>query len=174
MKPVAVTICLCVWFGISCQAAPMARTVLYSASPTPTSLSTRAPTAMPGPLTHAQAIASVREEVLARGVTSDSLSVQIAGEPRWVSIRYSSSYAIDGRAFRPQSMLIALAAARAMGRAQPPMDGGIRLAVMPEGEGNVGLAAVLIRGSTLEAWISGAMSDQEFVSQWSEGIVTRE
>jgi hypothetical protein len=174
MKALAAIVCLCSWFGISCQAFPMSRTVVYSPTSAPLSLSTRAPTPVPGALTDAQTMALVREEVLSRGVMSDSLSIQIAGDPRWASIRYSSSYAIDGRAFRPQMMLIALAAARVVGRAQPPVQGGIRLAVMPEGEGNGGLTVIVIKGSALEAWINGATSDQEFVSQWTEGVLTRE
>lgn len=174
MKPLAVIICLCNWLGIACQASSMARTAVHPPTSTPTSLGIRTPTPISGPLTHLQATVLIREKALARGVSSDGLSVRIAGEPRWVSIRYSSSYAVGGRAFRPQMMLIALAAARTVARVQPPADGGMRLAVMPGGEGNVGLALILIKGSTLEAWANDAMSDQEFISQWTEGIVTKE
>lgn len=117
----------------------MARSAVHPPTSTPTSLGIRTPTPIPGPLTDAQAMALIREEVLARGVTSDDrLSVQIAREPRWVSICRSSSYAIDSRAFRPQMMLIALAAARFGTRAQPAADGGMRPAVMPGGRATWG------------------------------------
>jgi hypothetical protein len=116
----------------------MASTALRPPASTPTFLGTRAPTPMPGPLTDARAMALIREEVLASGVTSDALSVQIAREPRWASIRYSSSCAADARTFRPQMMLIALAAARFGTRAQPAADGGMRLAVMPGGRATWG------------------------------------
>jgi hypothetical protein len=71
-------------------------------------------------------------------------------------------------------VLIALAAARVLVRVQPPIDGGIRLAVIPGGESVVGLRVTVIDGSILEAWTNGSISDQEFVDLWMVGTVTRE
>jgi len=73
------------------------------------------------------------------------LRVTIAGEPRSASIRYSSSYTVDSSVFRAQTVLVALAAAQAMARVQPPINGGMRLAVMPGGESEeVGLRVIII------------------------------
>jgi hypothetical protein len=116
----------------------------------------------------------VEEEAIARGVALSTLRITIKGEPRWASIRYSSSYTVDNRAFQPQTVLIALAAARVLVRVQPPIDGGIRLAVIPGGESVVGLRVTVIDGSILEAWTNGSISDQEFVDLWMVGTVTRE
>jgi hypothetical protein len=102
------------------------------------------------------------------------LRITIGGEPRSVSIRYSSSYAVDSSVFQSQTVLVALAAARAIARVQPPINGGMRLAVMPGGESEVGLRVIIIDWSSLEAWANGSISDQEFVSQWTVGAITRE
>jgi len=164
MKPLAaigVTICLLGWLGVACQLPlPAART------PTPTSA--------PGPLTDAQAIALVKEEIDARGVALHTVRIAMAEEPRRVSIRYSSSYDVDSRVFQAQTVLVALAAARAMARVDPPISGGMRVAVMPVGESNIGLRVTMVDGPDLEAWANGSISDQEFVRRWSVGIVTRE
>ena len=98
----------------------------------------------------------------------------IRGEPRSASIRYSSSYDVDSSVFQAQTTLVALAAARAMTRVQPPINGGMRRAVIPTGESEVGLRVIIIDWSSLEAWANGSISDQEFVRQWSVGTVTRE
>jgi len=119
-------------------------------------------------------MALIQEEATARGVAPDTLRVTIRGEPRSASIRYSSPYDVDGSVFQAQTTLVALAAARAMARVQPPINGGIRLAVIPDGEGEVGLRVIIIDWSSLEAWANGSISDQEFVGQWSEGTITRE
>jgi len=116
----------------------------------------------------------VSEALAARGVTLNTLRLRIAGEPRWASIRYSSSYAIDGRIFQPQTVLVALATARVMTRVRPPVDGGMRLAVVPGGESNVGLKVIIITGATLKEWADGSLSDRDFVSQWTIGTVTKE
>jgi hypothetical protein len=141
-------------------------------SPTPTSIHTPAPT--PGPLTDAEAIALVKEEATARGVAPHTLRITIAGEPRSASIRYASSYTVDSSVFQAQTILVALATARAMARVQPPLNGGMRLAVIPAGESEVGLRVIVIDWASLEAWANGSISDQEFVSQWTEGSITRE
>ena len=185
-------LCLLGCLGMACQSRPTmpTSTPLPTAIPipahtwTPTSellptitpaLShTQAPTPTPGPLTDAEAIALVEEETAARGVALSTLRITIDGEPRWASIRYSSSYTVDHRAFQPQTVLVALATARVLVRVQPPIDGGIRLAVIPGGESVVGLRVTVIDGSSLEAWANGSITDQEFVDQWMVGTVTRE
>ena len=185
-------LCLLGWLCMACQSRPTTptSTPLPTATPTPahtwtptseplptitpTPSHTQAPTPTPGPLTDAEAIALVEEEAAARGVALPTLRIKIEGEPRWASIRYSSSYTVDSRAFQPQTVLVALAAARVLVRVQPSIDGGIRLAVMPGGESEVGLRVTVIEGSSLEAWANGSISDQEFVGQWMVGTVTRE
>ena len=116
----------------------------------------------------------VEEAAVARGVDPDTLRVTIGGEPRRASIHYSTPYSADGRAFLPQTVLIALASARVMVRVRPPIDGGIRLAAVPGGEGNVGQRVIVIDPASLEAWTSGSISDQEFVGQWMVWTVTKE
>jgi hypothetical protein len=128
----------------------------------------------PGPLTDEQAVAFIEEEMTARGVASDTLRIVIAGDPRVASIRYASSYAIDSRVFQAETVLITLVVARAVARIEPPVSGGTRVAVMPAGGSDVGLRVTVIESSSLEAWRKGFISDQEFVSQWSVGAVTKE
>ena len=171
---VGVALCLLGWLGVACQSPPTTPTDVPLPTATLTPSHTRTPTPTPGPLTDAEAIALVEEEVAARGVALHTLRITIAGEPRWASIRYSSSYPVDGRVFQPQTVLVALAVARVMARVHPPINGGIRLAVMPGGESEVGLRVIIIDGASLEAWASGSISDQEFVGEWTGGSVTRE
>jgi hypothetical protein len=129
---------------------------------------------MPDSLTDAEALALIEKEVTARGVAPHTLRVSIGQEPRSASIRYSSSYDVDSSVFKAQTALVALAAARALARVQPPINGGISLAVMPGGESEAGLRVIAIDWPILEAWANGAISDQEFVSQWMVGDITRE
>lgn len=195
MKPQAVTgavLCLLGWLCMACQIRPTMPTstliptdipipahtwtptseLLPTITPVPSH--TQAPTPTPGPLTDAEAIALMEEEAAARGVDISTLRIKIEADPRWANIRYSSSYTVDSRAFQPQTVLVALTAARVLVRVQPPIDGGIRLAVIPGGESEVGLRVTVIDGSSLEAWANGFISDQEFVDQWIVGTVTRE
>jgi len=178
MRPlaaVAAVLCFLGWLGMACQAPSPTPTSAPLPTTTPTPAPTRTPTPTPGPLTDAEAIALVEEEVAARGVAPHTLRVTMAGEPRSASIRYSSSYAVDSSAFRAQTVLVALAAAQAMARVQPPLNGGMRLTVMPGGESEeVGLRVIIIDWPSLEAWANGSISDQELVSQWTEGTITRE
>ena len=169
---VGVVFCLLGWLGTACQASSPIPTSPLLSTITPSPAHTRTPT--PGSLTDAEAIALIKEEATARGVAPDTLRITIRGEPRSASIRYSSPYTVDSSVFRVQVTLIALAAARVMVRVQPPIDGGMRLAVMPGEESEVGLRVIIIDGSSLEAWANGFISDQEFVSQWTEGTITRE
>jgi hypothetical protein len=81
---------------------------------------------------------------------------------------------VDGNAFQAQRVLIALAVSRVMTRVQPPLDGGVRISVLPDEEGEAGLIVTVIEGSSLQAWANGSISDQGFVSQWAVGTVTRE
>ena len=116
----------------------------------------------------------VEEEVTARGVAPSSLRINLHQEPRQVSIRYSSPYPVDSSLFQAQTVLIPLSAARVLVRIQPPLDGGIRVAVIPGGETEVGLRVTLIEGSILETWADGSITDQEFVGQWVMGTVPLE
>jgi len=125
-------------------------------------------------LTDAEAITLIEEELAARGVATQTLRVTIAGEPRSVSIRYSSTYNLDSRVFKAQTALVNLAVARVVVLVRPPIDGGIRLAVIPAGHSEVGLRVTIIDGASLAAWSEGDISDQEFVGQWTVGDVTRE
>ena len=175
MKPLAaigVVICLLGWLGMACQAPSPTPTSAPPPTTTPSPAPTRTPT--PGPLTDAEAIALVKEELTARGVALHTVRITIGGESRSASIRYSSSYRVDSSVFQAQTVLVALAVARSIVRVQPPIVGGIRLAVIPGGESEVGLRVIVIDWASLEAWADGSISDQEFVSQWSEGTVTRE
>lgn len=195
MRPHAVAsavLCLLGWLGMACQfsptmptSAPLPTTTLPpsrawtpTSAPlptiTPTPFHTQVPTPTTSSLTDAEAIALVEEEVAARGVDLQTLRITIAGDPRSVSIRYSSSYDVGDPAFQAQTVLVALAAARVVARVHPPISGGIRLAVIPGGESEVGLRVTIIDGSSLEAWAVGSISDQEFVDQWMVGTVTRE
>lgn len=134
----------------------------------------RTPVAAPGPLTDAQAVALIEKEMTARGVAPGTLRIVVAEEPRIASIRYVSSYPIDSRVFQAESVLIALAVARTVTRIEPLITDGIRLSVIPGGDSDVGLRVTAIEHSSLEAWSQGAISDQEFVSQWTIGAVTKE
>ncbi|MBM4465348.1 MAG: hypothetical protein FJ014_07340 [Chloroflexi bacterium] len=175
MRPLVVAgiaLCLLGWVIMACQSPPPTPT----SSPLPTTAPPPTPTQppTPGPLTDAEAIALIKQEIAARGIASHTLRISIGQESRSASIRYSSSYDVDSSVFNAQTVLIALTAARAIARVQPPVNGGIRLAVMPAGEGEVGLRVTAIGWPSLEAWGNGDISDQEFVSQWTVGDVTRE
>ena len=171
---VGVVFCILCWLALGCQGPSPTATSAPPPTTTPTTDPTRTPIPGPGPLTDAEAIALVKEKVAARGVALNTLRVAIGGEPRWATIRYSSSYAVDGSVFKSQTVLVALAVARVMIRVDPPINGGIRLAAIPGGESEVGLRVTIIDASSLEAWAKGSISDQEFVGQWTVGAVTRE
>jgi hypothetical protein len=100
--------------------------------------------------------------------------IRIGGRPRRASIRYTSTYLPDRSEFRAQMTLITLAAASAVLRVDPPLEGGLDVSVLP-GEGEeVGLLVVAIDRDTLDAWANGDLSDQEFVAAWQLGVVPRE
>ena len=171
---IGVVLCLVCWLVAACewsQAIPIGDTPQATLHP-PGRIQTPSP--RPGPLTDAEAIALAGEELVSRGVAPHTATIAIGGEPRRASIRYSSSYSVDGQAFQAQTVLVALAMSRVMARVQPPLDGGARVAVLPDGEGEVGLRVTVIDGSSLEAWANGSISDQDFVSGWTVGTVTRE
>lgn len=169
---IGVIFCTLCWLGTACQAPSPTSTSAPLPTITPPLAHTQTPT--PGPLTDAEAIALIKKEVTARGVAPHTLRVTIGEEPRSASIRYSSSYDVDSSVFQAQTVLVALTVARAMTRVQPPIKGGMRLAVIPAGESEVGLRVIAIGWSILEAWANGTISDQEFVSQWTVGDITRE
>jgi hypothetical protein len=121
-----------------------------------------------------EAIALIKQEIAARGVDPDTVRVSIGRAPGRVSIRYATTYDIDGRAFEPQRVLIALAVARVAAQLEPAVDKGIHLAALPLGEDSVGLRVTTISGSDLRAWAEGSLSDPEFVATWTTGTVTRD
>jgi hypothetical protein len=90
------------------------------------------------------------------------------------SIRYSSAYSIDSSVFHAESVLITLVVARTVGAVDPPVTGGMRLAVIPGGEGEIGLRVTVVDGATLAAWADGSISDQEFIEEWTVAAATRE
>ena len=171
---IGVVFCILGWLGMACQSAPATPTPAGLPTTTLTPAHTKTPVPTPGSLTDAEAIALIDEELTAHGIAPHTARITIAGEPRWASIRYSSSLTLDSRAFEPQTVLVALAVARAVARVEPPINGGIRLAVIPGGESNVGLRVIVIDGPGLRAWANGSISDQEFVDAWTGGTITKE
>ena len=59
-------------------------------------------------------------------------------------------------------------------RVQPPVDGGIKVSILPARETGEGLRVILADGRSLDRWARGAVSEQEFVYEWSVGTVPRE
>ncbi|MGD2143131.1 MAG: hypothetical protein PVF54_01490 [Anaerolineae bacterium] len=116
----------------------------------------------------------IEEQIVARRVASDTVRVEMLTDPRAARIRYSSSYSVDSSVFRAESMLITLEVARIVAAVDPPVTEGIRLAVVPGGEGDIGLLVTVIEGPSLEAWVDGSLSDGEFVGQWTVVAATRE
>ena len=185
MKPrAAFIVALLGWLTVTCQYPPP--TASPTLPPTATSTSTPAstatltpaptapPTATPIPLTDLQATDLLRQEVASRGVDPDTVRIRIGGQPRRVSIRYTSTYHPDSREFRAQMILNTLAAASITLRVDPPVEGGLDVAVLPVEGGELGLLVTTVDRSVLDAWASGSLSDQEFVAEWQTGIVTKE
>jgi len=50
----------------------------------------------------------------------------------------------------------------------------MRLAALPGGESEVALRVIIIDWSSLKAWANGSISDQEFISEWAVGTITKE
>jgi hypothetical protein len=119
-------------------------------------------------------MALIEEELVAHRVALDTARIAMGGEPRRISIRYSSAYSVDHPAFEPQRVLVALAVSRVLAGAQPPFDGGMRLSAIPGGEGEIGLKVTVIGAPSLEAWADNALSDREFVGEWDVWSMTRE
>lgn len=192
MRRLAAALFLVSWLGAACQSSPgtpagtflPAATCSRAPAQTPTSAPlaaaaltpapARAPTPPRGPLTDADARVLIRDEIVARGVASDTVRITTRDESRRLSIRYSSTLRVDDRVFEPQTVLIALAVARITARVDPPMSGGIHLGVIPGGDGEVGMRVTIIEGAVLQAWSNNSIGDREFVSQWIVGSVTRE
>jgi len=167
---IGVALCLGCWLVAACA---WPQTIPTGDSPQVTLLPPGS-TQTPGPLTDAEAIALAGEELVSREVDPHTATITIGSEPRRASIRYSSSYSVDGPAFQAQTVLVTLGVSRVMARVQPPIDGGARVAVLPDEEGEVGLRVTVIDGTSLEAWANGSISDQDFVSGWTVGTGTRE
>jgi hypothetical protein len=133
-----------------------------------------APTPTPHPLTESEAIALVKDELAARDVGLDTVRIKITSEPRVVAIRYTSTYDLSSSVFRAQTILVGLALSRAVMRIEPPIRDGINLSVLPEGNAEVGLVAITISQSNLDAWADGFISDEVFVANWAVGTVPKE
>lgn len=197
MKPrAAVIVAILGWLTVACQFAPptptptLPLTATSTSTPAPTATSTSIPvptatststpaptpppTATPTPLTDLQATDLFRQEVASRGVDPDTVRIRIGGQPKRVSIRYTSTYHPDSREFRAQMILNTLAAASITLRVDPPVTGGLDVAVLPVEGGELGLLVTTVERSVLDAWASGSLSDQEFVAEWQTGIVTTE
>lgn len=157
--PVVLALGLLVWLVVAHRYPPA---TLSSAPPAPLSL------------TDSRAIALIEEELVTHRVALDTARIAIGGEPRGASIRYSSATSVDHPALEPQRVLLALAVSRVLAGAQPPLDGGMRLSVIPGGEGEIGLKVTVIGASSLAPWANGAVSDREFVSEWEVWSITRE
>jgi hypothetical protein len=169
---VSALLCLLGSLALSCQFPPPTSTP--PPTPTATATPTPTPTPTPRPLTEAGAIALIKEELAARGVALGTARVTVKGEPRGVSVRYTTVYDLDSDVFTAQTILVALAISRAVLRVEPPIKGGINLAILPSEEGEVGLWVITIGGPALERWANGSLSDQQFVGEWTVGNVTTE
>jgi hypothetical protein len=169
---VSALLCLLGSLALSCQFPPPTPTATTTATPTLTPTPTPTPT--PSPLTEAGAIVLIKEELAARGVALGTARVTVKGEPRGVWVRYATAYDPDSAVFKAQTILVALAVSRAVLRVEPPIEGGINLAILPSEEGEVGLWVIAIGGPALARWANGSLSDQEFVGEWTVGKVTTE
>jgi hypothetical protein len=132
------------------------------------------PTLTPTPLSDAEAMALLHEEIAARGVEPDTVEIDIREEPRTLSVRFASTYNFGSSVYRAQSVLIVLSVSRTSLRLRPLVDGGIRIAIVPPENDEVGLHVFSIMGSSLDSWAEGSLSDEEFVAEWTVGIFTKE
>ena len=73
-----------------------------------------------------------------------------------------------------QEMWPSVGVCRAVLRVEPPIEGGINLAILPSEGGEVGLRVITISAPALEQWAYGSLSDQQFVGEWTVGNVTTE
>jgi len=167
-KPIVLTscvLCLLATLVAGCQLSPWA--------PTPTLLPpTFTPT--PEPLTEAEAVALVTEELAARDVDAASIRVTIKPESRTGAVRFTSSYDWTSSQYNAQATIATLLISRAMLRVKPPVDGGLQISIIPQGDEEVGLHVISIRGSSLQAWADGSLIDQEYVASWTIGVMTKE
>jgi hypothetical protein len=119
-------------------------------------------------------MALIKEELAAHGVALGTARVTVKGEPRGVSVRYTTAYKLNSAVFKAQTILVTLAISRAVLRVEPPIEGGITVAIVPGEEGEVGLWVITIGAPALARWADGSLSDQQFVGEWTVGIVTTE
>jgi hypothetical protein len=157
---------------VACQFPPPTRTSPPPPTDTPTPVPSSTPT--PSPLSEPEARALLLEELAARGVDPDTVKIDIREGPRTLSVRFTSAYDFESSVYRAQSILVALTVSRASLRLRPPLDGGIKLSIIPQGSDEVGLHVMSIMASSLDAWAGGSLTDQEFVEEWSVGIFTKE
>lgn len=181
-----VVLCLLGWLSVACRfplpvatgtPAPTATWTpipTQTPTPTPTPRPTPAPTDTPGPLTDGEAIALMEQELAARGVALNTVRIRIGEAPRQASVRYTSTYKFGRSVFRAQTTLVGLALSQVVLRVQPPLDGGLSVAVLPVGEREVGLYVITISHSSQKRWATGTLSDQDFVGEWLVGTVPKE
>jgi hypothetical protein len=119
-------------------------------------------------------MALLEEELVARDVDLDTLRITIKEDPRIASIRYTSPYNFGSTVYRAQTVIIGLLTARAILRVDPPVDGGIQISIVVVGDKEVGLHVMAVSASSLQAWAEGSLSDEDFVREWTVGVVTKE
>jgi hypothetical protein len=116
----------------------------------------------------------VREELAARGVMPETIRITVREDPRSASLRYTSTYDRNSKVFQVQTALVALVVSRVMLRIQPPLEAGLSVSVLPEGDGEVGLMVIVINQSSLDGWADGLLTEQEFVTEWEVGTIPKE
>jgi hypothetical protein len=154
--------------------APQATMPSVTAAALPTSrfAATPGPTLLP--LSEADAIALIREEILRYGVTPEVIRVSITGEPRTVAVRFATTLSMDQTTLDYQRILSTMAVARIAVRLQPPPAGGISVSIIPAGQTDVGLLVTVVGGDALAEWARGELNDPEFYRRWKVGAMTRE
>ena len=174
--------CLCVGLLAACQVAvatptdPPQPTETSTPEPLPTSTPSPQPlpTATPGPLSEAEAVALIEEQLAARSVDLETVRLTFRKEPRILSLRFTSPYDFGSTAYRAHSVLVPLLVSRIGVRVPSAVGDGIEVSIIPRGSEEVGLHVISIMGSTLEAWRAGDLSDQEFVADWTVGVIPKQ
>lgn len=87
----------------------------------------------------------------AHSIAFETARIAIKSEPRRVSVRYTTGYDLDINTFKAQTVLVARAVSRTVLRVEPPIKGGVDLAMVPIEEGEVGLWVITSGGPALEA-----------------------
>jgi hypothetical protein len=193
---IAIALCLLGLVAAGCRASPPAAEPTSAPPspspippsttrvPTPTPLPTATPlppshfASTPGsaltPLSDADAVARMEEAALRYGAVADTVKVFIAGEPRTVTVRYTSPLSTEQGTFDLQRTLSTMAIARIVVRLDPVPAGGLSVAIIPSRDADVGLLLTIIDGDTLARWTRGELNDAEFIRHWEMGAMTRQ